>query len=125
MSRTLQHPLFLFSLLLFCLNRVLEQAQVFIWPLYAYLDDLLCLPLTLSLILAVQRTYFQNQSMALPVRHIVFAVAAFGICFELLLPLYKPLYTADLVDVLAYAFGAIAFHLFMNKPLQVPSAVVK
>ena len=120
----MQHPLFLICLLLFCLNRVLELAQVFLWPLYSYLDDLLCLPLTLSLTLAVQRAYFRNQSMKIPVRHIFFAVAAFGLCFELLLPLYKPLYTADVLDVLAYSLGAIAFHLFMNKPLQAPAAVV-
>lgn len=117
--------MFLSCTLLFCLNRALEQAQVYIWPLYAYLDDLLCLPLTLGLILAVQRAYFQHQSMTIPVRHIVLAVVAFGICFELLLPLYKPLYTADIVDVLAYILGAIAFHLFMNKPPQVPAVAAE
>ncbi|MFD2999819.1 magnesium citrate secondary transporter [Pontibacter toksunensis] len=121
--KSLQHPLFLICLLLFCLNRMLELGQVFLWPLYAYLDDLLCLPLTLSLILAVQRAYFRNQSIAIPVKHIFFAVAAYAVCFELLLPLYKPLYTADVLDVLAYALGAVAFHLFMNKPLEAPAAV--
>lgn len=121
--RSLQHPLFIFCTLLFCLNRALEQAQVYVWPLYAYLDDLLCMPLTLGLILAVQRAYFQDQRLVIPVRHIAFAVAAFSICFELLLPLYKPLYTADVLDIAAYVSGATAFHLLMNKPLQAPAAV--
>lgn len=123
--KSLQHPLFITSCLLFCLNRALEQAQVYVWPLYAYLDDLLCLPLTLGLILAAQRVYFRNRSMILPVRHVVFAVAAFSICFELLLPLYKPEYTADVLDIASYTFGAIAFHLSMNKPLKAPAAVVE
>lgn len=123
MMKSLQHPLFIICILLFCLNRALEQAQLYVWPLYAYLDDLLCLPLTLGLILAVQRSYFQNQNMTIPVRHIVFAVAAFSVCFELLLPLYKPLYTADLLDVAAYAVGATVFHQLMNKPLRMPAAV--
>lgn len=125
MIRSLQHPLFLICFFLFCLNRALEQAQVYVWPLYAYLDDLLCLPLTLGLILAVQRVYFRNQAMVVPVRHIIFAAAAFGFCFELLLPLYKPLYTADVLDVVAYTVGAIAFHQLMNKPLKAPAAVAE
>lgn len=123
MMKSLQHPLFIFCVLLFCLNRALEQAEVYIWPLYAYLDDLLCMPLTLGLILAVQRAYFRSQRMTIPVRLIAFAVAAFSICFELLLPLYKPLYTADVLDVVAYSLGAFAFHQLMNKPLRTPAAV--
>ncbi|RDV14363.1 hypothetical protein DXT99_14660 [Pontibacter diazotrophicus] len=121
--KSLQHPLFIICILLFCLNRALEQAQLYVWPLYAYLDDLLCLPLTLGLILTVQRVYFQNQTIVIPVRHIVFAVAAFSVCFELLLPLYKPLYTADVLDVMAYTLGAFIFHQLMNKPLRIPAAV--
>ncbi|WP_162054045.1 hypothetical protein [Pontibacter pamirensis] len=123
MMKSLQHPLFVICILLFCLNRALEQAQVYVWPLYAYLDDVLCMPLTLGIILTVQRVYFQNQSMTIPVRHIIFAVAAFSVCFELLLPLYKLLYTADVLDVVAYALGAFAFHHSMNKPLQAPAAI--
>lgn len=121
--KSLQHPLFIICILLFCLNRALEQAQVYIWPLYAYLDDLLCMPLTLGLILAVQRAYFQNQSMTIPVRHIILAVAAFSVCFELLLPLYRPLYTGDVLDIVAYCLGALAFHQLMNKPLRAPTAM--
>ena len=123
MIRSLRHPLFITCVLLFCLNRVLEQAQVYVWPLYAYLDDLLSMPLTLGLILAVQRAYFNKQEMTIPVAHVVAAITAFAVCFELLLPLYKPLYTADVLDVLAYIVGAVVFHIFMNRPLRAPATV--
>ena len=121
--KSLRHPLFITCILLFFLNRILEQMHFYIWPLYAYLDDLLSMPLTLGFILAVQRAYFKDQGMTIPVRHIIFAVAAFSVCFELFLPLYKHVYTADMLDVLAYVSGAILFHQLMNKPLQNAAAV--
>ena len=120
--RTLLHPLFLACLALFCLNQALERAQVYIWPLHTYLDDLLCLPLTLRMVLAVQHLYFQDRNMVLPVRHVVFAVAAYSVCFELLLPFYKTLYTADVLDVLAYMLGGVLFHIYLNKPSRKPDA---
>ncbi|MCJ8163745.1 hypothetical protein MKJ04_02760 [Pontibacter sp. E15-1] len=116
--RSLLHPFFLSCLLLFCLNQGLEQAQVYIWPLHTHLDDLLCLPITLQLVLVVQRAYFRNPAMVLPRWQVVFAWAAFSVCFELLLPLYKPLYTADALDVAAYAFGGLGFAAILNKPLR-------
>ena len=123
--RTLLHPLFLACLSLFCLNQALEQAQVYIWPLHTHLDDLLCLPIALRIVLAGQRAYFRNPRMVLPVRHIVFAVAAFSVCFELLFPLYKTLYTADALDVLAYMLGARIFYIYLNKPLERPAAAAE
>lgn len=123
--RTLLHPLFLVCFFLFCLNQALEQAQVYIWPLHTHLDDLLCLPLTLRIVLAVQRAYFGDASMVLPVRHIFFAVAAFSICFELLFPLYKTIYTADMLDVLAYILGALVFYIYLNKPFERPAAALE
>ena len=114
--RTLRHPLFLLCLALFCLNQALERAQVYIWPLHTHLDDLLCLPITLRMVLAVQHLYFRDSNMVLPVRHTAFAVAAYSVCFELLLPRYKILYTADALDVLAYMLGGMLFHIYLNKP---------
>ena len=122
MMQTLRHPLFLFCLVLFCLNQALEHAQVYIWPLHTHLDDLLCLPLTLRMVLAVQRAYFKNPLLVLPVRHIVFAVAAYSVCFELLFPLYKPIYTADALDVLAYMLGGLVFYIYLNKPASKSAA---
>jgi len=123
--QTLRHPLFLLCLSLFCLNQALERAQVYIWPLHTHLDDLLCLPLTLRMVLAVQHLYFRDSGMVLPVRHVVFAVAAYSVCFELLLPLYKPIYTADVLDVLAYMLGGALFHIYLNKPPRKPATAAR
>lgn len=115
--RTLQHPFFIVCFVLWGFNQLLELKDIYIWPLFSYLDDLLCFPLTLSFILTVQRLYFNNPNITIPIQHTIFAVAAFTFCFELVLPACSGIYTADVLDVVAYSFGAVGFHLFINKPL--------
>ncbi|WP_299818475.1 magnesium citrate secondary transporter [uncultured Pontibacter sp.] len=121
--RTLQHPLFIISMLLFCLNRVLEYKQLFIWPLHTHLDDLLCLPITLTIVLAAERAYFQNPYFVLPWHYLLIAVLSFSIVFEWLLPMYATRYTSDVWDVVAYAVGAGAFHAFSNQRIMPANAV--
>lgn len=115
--KTLKHPFFIVCFVLWVANQLLELSGIYIRPLYSYLDDLLCFPLTLTIILAAQRAYFNNYSITIPVSHAVFAVAAFTFCFELVLPLFSEKYTADMQDVLAYSIGAFGFEVFLNKPL--------
>lgn len=114
--KTLQLPVFILCILLWVSNQLLELNNIFIWPLHAYLDDLLCLPLVLTFILAVQRAYFKNHRIIIPLRHTFFAVAAFSVCFELVLPLFRDVYRADVLDVLAYSAGAFLFQVLINKP---------
>ncbi|WP_114777646.1 magnesium citrate secondary transporter [Botryobacter ruber] len=116
--QTLRHPFFLLCFVLFCLNQLLELAGRHIWPLHAYLDDLLCMPVVLTLALAAERVYFKNPGFVLPVAYVAGAVAAFAVIFELLLPLLTTKHTADLPDVLLYGLGAFAFQALLNKPLH-------
>jgi hypothetical protein len=115
--RTLRHPLFLICVLLFLINQLLEQAHVFIPLLFSYLDDLLAMPIVLTLILAAERAYFGDNSFVLPPAWVVLAILAFSVFFELVLPPFFPKHTADWLDVLAYALGALLFHITINKPL--------
>lgn len=119
---TLRHPLFILCFVLWLANQLLEQNHIYIRPLYAYLDDLLCLPLILTFILAVQRAYFGDKRMTIPAAHTLLAVVAISVCFEGILPCFSEVYTADAWDVLAYTSGALLFHLFLNKPLKEPAA---
>ncbi|MEJ8802558.1 hypothetical protein [Pontibacter sp. H249] len=113
--KVLQHPLFIACLLLFCLNQVLENNGVYVWPLHTHLDDFLCLPLTLTIILAAERVYFQNPAFILPKRYLVIAAVLFSLMFEVILPLFAARYTADPWDVIAYAAGALLFQLSINR----------
>lgn len=116
--RTLRHPVFLFFALLFLINQALELGGVFIPLLFSYLDDLLAMPLVLTLILAAERTYFRNNSFVLPGSWVAIAVVAFSVFFEILLPPFFPKHTADWLDVVAYTLGGALFYITINKPLS-------
>lgn len=115
--KTLQHPFFIVCAALWVVNQLLERSGLYIWPLHAYLDDLVCFPLILTAILAVQRVYFGNTTMTIPNWQILFALVVFTLCFEIVLPQFSKVYTADVLDVVAYSIGALIFNNFVNKPL--------
>lgn len=116
--QTLRHPVFLSCVLLFLVNQGLELMHIYIPFLFSYLDDLLVMPIVLTLALAAERAYFRNSRFVLPWTYVAGAVLAFGVCFEALLPLISLRHKADLLDVLAYAVGAVLFHLHINQPLH-------
>ncbi|RIJ37664.1 magnesium citrate secondary transporter [Pontibacter oryzae] len=116
--KTIRQPYFLLCLALFMLNQLLEWQQLYIRPLYSYLDDLLCLPLSLTIVLAAERAYFLNPAFILPKSHILLAIFLFSIVFELVLPFCSLAYTADFLDVVAYGFGGILYAVLLNNPLQ-------
>ncbi|KAA3655944.1 MAG: hypothetical protein DWQ10_16510 [Calditrichaeota bacterium] len=81
-----------------------------------YLDDLLCLPIVLSGVLAVQR-YFSahSQRFVLPTSHIVFSFVFIAVIFEGILPAISAKYTQDFYDIFAYATGGFFFSVFINQ----------
>lgn len=79
-----------------------------------YLDDLLCLPLVLTLTLFLMRFFFGPQ-VRFSGYHISFAVLYFAVAFEVLFPRFLPRYTADALDAALYAAGGWLFYRFLNK----------
>ncbi|WP_276498361.1 hypothetical protein [Pontibacter litorisediminis] len=114
---TLRQPLFVFFLVLAAANQLLELAGIYVWPLHTHLDDLLVLPLALTVALAAERLYFRNPGFVLPQRFTLLALLLFSVVFEGLLPLLHQKYTADPWDVAAYGVGAAVYQAWMNKPL--------
>lgn len=80
----------------------------------AWLDDLLCLPLVLGLVLFVRRA--RGLDGGLPFVHVATGWAVFAILFELLLPRLDAAFTADPLDAAAYAVGAMLFQVSLNRP---------
>ena len=113
--RTFTHPVFIVCLVLFGLNQLLEWQQIYIAPLHHYLDDLLCMPLVLTIALAAERLYFGNYSFVLPLKYSCWAVLLFSAFFEEFLPRFSSIYTADSWDVLCYSCGAVVFYFTINK----------
>ncbi|WP_439880871.1 magnesium citrate secondary transporter [Pontibacter sp. MBLB2868] len=116
--KALFHPVFLLCLFVFGLNQLLEHAQVFIKPLHTHLDDLLCLPIILTIILAAERAYFQNPYFRLPWHYTLLALLSFTVVFEVILPAFSDRYTADALDIIAYSLGAVIFNSTINQPYK-------
>ena len=116
--KTLTNPIAVsilaFGLLLYLAK--LFQLKLPIWINY-YAADLLCMPLVLIVILALLRYFYSNQHFIIPLSAIVSLTIYYAVFFELLLPNISQRYTADWVDVLMYAIGAIVFYLLQKKKL--------
>ena len=88
-----------------------------------YLDDLLFLPLVLTLALVVQRQAGAGPKWVMPVTQGLGAVAFAGLVFEGLLPGVFGRGVSDPVDVLAYVAGWVIFQAVLNRleRLEVPT----
>jgi hypothetical protein len=79
-----------------------------------YLDDLLCIPLVLTVTLFILRIFYGPQ-VRLSWYHVVFTVLYFSLAFEVFFPKFMSRYTGDWVDAVLYAVGGLIFYRFMNK----------
>jgi hypothetical protein len=80
-----------------------------------YLNDVLCLPVTLTLALFIQQQLFPGTARARLNRvQVVFAFLYFSVFFEGLLPALASRYTRDWWDLLAYGAGGCLFYWCCN-----------
>ena len=112
--KTLTNQIFLIALAVFAIYHFVP-VQPYLPVFQYYLDDLLCLPLILTLILFVHRTFrISSESFILPRSHILISLTLLAGVFEIFLPRITLGFTADLYDVIAYGSGAAIFDLFIN-----------
>lgn len=93
-------------------NQILEHNGVFLPYIHAYLDDLLCFPITLTLGLAAYRWLWPHYQ--LNKWHIWPLFLFYAFYFEGYLPTKSTLYTRDWADVLAYFIGILIFLKWIN-----------
>lgn len=114
----LKHPLFIICALLFGINQILERYFHYHLPyIHAYLDDLLCMPVLLSILLFLQRSItLRNPNYTFHIAHIIVAIITCSLYFEVYLPYYYPTkYIADPLDIIAYCIGGFVFWKWMNE----------
>jgi hypothetical protein len=112
--RYLADPLCIAALSLYALNRFyLKPHHIGGWFTHGYLNDVLCLPLFVPIILYTQhllhlRPHYKSPSLW----EIVQAFLAFSIVFQLIIPRFPHTFTTagDPLDILAYAAGGILAH---------------
>lgn len=78
-------------------------------------DDLLCLPLVLSLVLVVHRLVRRCPDYNLPFFHGLLALILFTVYFEVVLPGTGHPAVGDPLDFLFYLVGFIVFQLGLNR----------
>ena len=86
----------------------------FWWPIQFYWIDLIAVPVIAQLCLWYMRL-FNNQTYTLNRYQIILIVSSLSILFEGILPFYNSRYSADILDIMMYAIGAVFFSKMMNK----------
>ena len=83
-----------------------------------HLTDVLCLPLVLGLVLAVQRRRSEDPLPRLPRWHGLVSVFIYAIYFEVFLPRWDGRATADPADGVSYLIGWLLFEVFINRKVR-------
>jgi hypothetical protein len=86
----------------------------FWWPIQYYWIDLIAVPIIGQLCLWWMRL-FNSQTYTLNKWQIILIVFSLSILFEGILPFYNSRYSADILDMMMYAFGALFFYKIMNQ----------
>lgn len=107
---------FIVPLVLYLSNQVMIYYGVAIAFQRNYLDDLLMMPITLSITLVGLRMIFQDINIKLDYFMVVGMIVLTSFVFEYWLPQQSPKYTADVLDIVCYIIGAIYFLKLLNKP---------
>lgn len=104
--------LFLISSGSFLLNLLLLKLPVQLPNFFSsYLNDLLCMPIVISICLFLIRKFRGQRDLKISLFSAFSLVVLYAVYFEIYLPEVTERYTADFVDVLLYFIGAIIFWL--------------
>jgi len=114
--KILRHPIFYSSV---SLGSVLYLAHQLNLPfpkwVYFYINDFLCMPIVLSLCLAVSRAIKKTETLYVPLSVVILLTTYFTLHFEWLMPQISIRYTSDIIDVSLYYFGALLFYNFQKR----------
>ena len=113
----LKSPVFLVCCLLFVVHQFLQKVLHMTVPVVdPYLDSFLAMPILLTLLVAERRVLFRRGfSYSLTVLDIIVATIFIALIAELVFPALSSRFTADWVDVIAYALGSMLFYFTINK----------
>ena len=113
--RVMKQPYFIVFCGVFLVIYTLQRLQVPL-PFWVnnYVNDLLCMPVVLTICLAAVRFFRKDQTLLLPLSAILSLTLFYAIYFEYYLPTYHPRYTADVLDVVLYFLGAALFFVFQK-----------
>lgn len=107
----LKDPLFLACLSAYCVNRLLANHGMSVPLLRSYLNDVICIPFWIPIMLWAQRKLGLRKHDGPPQPfEVVIPLVIWALVFEVFLPatpLWSHVALADPIDVLCYALGGI------------------
>lgn len=110
-------PLFVGAVALFFLNQWIENLGFYSVWLSSYLDDLVVMPIVLTIALECMRLIYQHKSFELEFGMVFTAFVFMSLLFEFIVPRYSELYTQDYWDIGCYAIGSSIYY-FTRKRLS-------
>ena len=118
----LQFCFFLLAGTLYLINRFLLNIVGLEEYTMPYLNDILCLPVALTVALFFQqKVIYKTTAYRLTKMQILFAFIYFAVVFEGILPAFSSRYIRDGWDVLAYAAGGILYYFYINPKATIQS----
>ncbi len=116
-AKNFRHPVFWGSCVLFLTHQLIQKGlDIHIPFVHSYLDDLLVMPIILTLILVERRRlYSWGEKFVFSFPETIGLVVAFSLIFELLFPYFSFKFTFDWWDFLAYAIGGVIFYRYLNR----------
>ena len=115
--KVLKSPVFIICALLFIIHQLMQKVLDIHFPMLdRYLDNLLAMPIILSLLM-VERRYLlrRKNSYRLSVMEIVIATGLIIIVAEIAFPLLSRDFTTDWWDVVFYSLGSLVFCFTINQ----------
>ena len=118
--KALKSPLFIISTILFVVHQLTQYFfKIRIWFADAYLDNLVAMPIILTLLHAERRYLFRRgASYRLSTLEIILATIYIAVISEVLFPLLSSRFTFDWVDFVFFFTGAALFMLTEIKKPQ-------
>lgn len=98
-----------------CLSvELLQHFQITISYFHYWANDLIAIPLILSLTVSLKRLLSRDKHFTLSSIQVIFVFIYVSVLFELILPAYSSKYTGDLVDISCYGLGTLFYQAVMN-----------
>lgn len=117
--------LFVVCTFLFLTGRIMVFLEIYqpSW-LKNYLNDLLCMPIILTICLIGVRFIKKDKTIRISLFSALSLATFYSLYFEVILPLIMERYTADIYDVFLYFSGALLFY-WLQEPIPVKERILK
>jgi hypothetical protein len=100
---------FILTTFLFASSQLLQATNIGSRFIFSYLDDLVVMPIILTVALVLIRVLFQKPNFEFPKSYLFVAFVYFSIYFEWWIPQVNNAFTSDWMDIVCYGIGTLVY----------------